>query len=87
VGEKVVIENVHFTGWDEVQFVLQDEKGDLARRVFVHPWDRESPGARGKVYLGISRLDGTLLTNIIVNRKQFVKGLLAAFPELQRKEQ
>ena len=86
MGEKVVIESRDYDSGVEGSFTLREGSGKYGRQVAVHAWDR----GRGDcaVYVELLELDGDKgLQNIIVDRDQFVEGLLAAFPELQRKGQ
>ena len=87
MGEKVVIESRDYGSGVEGEFTLRDGYGESGgRQVIVHAWDRRR-GERA-VYVELRELDGDEnLSNIIVDRDQFVEGLLAAFPELQRKGQ
>lgn len=75
---------------------------DFAYRIVVHPWERDynnlQPGRVDReVFIAVGSLtpdgqqdiddgDGSY-ANIIVDRDEFVEGLLAVFPELTRKEQ
>ncbi len=89
-------------GGGEQEFVLTDasvsrytlasgETVESEQGILVHPWHRDG---LGEVYLEISyflpgtrkNVDVNALQNIIVNREQFVEGLLAVFPELSKKE-
>ena len=86
MGEKVVIEGRDCGSGVEGSFTLRDDSREYGSQVTVHAWDRRSGDCA--VYVELLELSGNeILSNIIVDRDQFVEGLLAAFPELQRKEQ
>jgi hypothetical protein len=86
VGEKVVIESRDCGFGVEGSFTLRYDSREDGTQVTVHAWDRRSGDYA--VYVELLELSGNEnLSNIIVDRGQFVEGLLAAFPELQRKEQ
>ena len=86
MGEKVVIESHDYGSGVEVSFTLRDGSGEYGTQVTVQAWDRR--GGDHAVYVELLELSGNEnLSNIIVDRGQFVEGLLAAFPELQRKGQ
>jgi len=86
VGEKVVIESRDYGSDVEGSFTLRDDSREYGSQVTVHAWDRRSGDCA--VYVELRELFGNeILSNVIVDRGQFVEGLLAAFPELQRKEQ
>jgi len=86
VGEKVVIESRDYGSGVEGSFTLRDRPGEYGRQVTVHAWDR-GIGAYA-VYVELLETNGDEhIYNVIVDRDQFVEGLLAAFPELQRKGQ
>jgi len=86
VGEKVVIESRDYGSGVEGSFTLREGSREYGKQVTVHAWDRRSGDCA--VYVELLELSGNEIpSNIIVDRGQFVEGLLAAFPELQRKEQ
>ena len=86
MGEKVVIESRNYDFGVEGSFTLREGSSEHGKQVTVHAWDRRSGDCA--VYVELLELSGDEgLHNIIVNRGQFVEGLLAAFPELQRKGQ
>jgi hypothetical protein len=86
VGKKVVIESRNVGFGAEGEFALRYGDGECSTQVMVHALDRRS-GERA-VYVELREFDsGEILSNIIVDRDQFVEGLLATFPELQRKGQ
>ena len=80
---------------DESQFTWHsydpsDEKPeyDPVETVRIHPWDR----GEGQKFVYILLQQGAEQTednyfNAIVDREEFVAGLLAVFPELQRAEE
>ena len=86
MGEKVVIESHNYGFGVEGSFTLREGSREGGRQVTVHAWDSRIGGCA--VYVELLELSGNEnLSNIIVDRGQFVEGLLAAFPELQRKGQ
>ncbi len=78
----------------EVSFEIRNEDEDGYERVYVHPWHRSYRGyPDDSVYLsvGVYTHDGNSpeahddnYWNIIVNREDFVEGILQTFPELKR---
>lgn len=78
---------------------VADPKNGSYRAVIVHPWHRYkgSVDESFEVFVSVGHYneDGTEqyvegqcepVWNIIVDREEFVEGLLASFPELTRKE-
>ena len=88
----------HLPGSDaEREFeIRQQSDEDFWTVIRVHPWDRVWPGDEApdrSVFVSIAdvRGDGSPVDpersefNEIVDREEFVEGLLAVFPELQRR--
>lgn len=77
----------------EVDFEVHDQDDTDYRIVRVHPWGRAGDNS---VYISVGTYldeDGTPpeepednYWNIIVNREDFVEGLIQTFPELKRAE-
>ncbi|QDK01476.1 hypothetical protein SEA_LEEROYJENKINS_80 [Microbacterium phage LeeroyJenkins] len=75
----------------EVDFELHDSDPDDYRIVNIHPWNR---GSDHSVFVSVGTYENAERGNpegvenndwnIIVNREDFVEGLLAVFPELKR---
>lgn len=72
----------------ESEFEIRDadwEEENLVTTVKVHPWIRHG-GEDRQVYLevGFQEPAGEGYHNIIVDREEFVTGLIEVFPELRR---
>lgn len=77
----------------ESSFQISDEDDGDYRIVEIHPWSR---GRDRSVYISVGTYenedgdspedfeDGDNYWNIIVNREDFVEGILQTFPELKR---
>lgn len=88
-------------GGPEVCFTLGDgDEEEYAYAVRVHPWDRlcdsddDTQERDRSVFIsvelknatGVDNLDDFPAASVIVNRDEFVGGLLAVFPELKLKK-
>jgi hypothetical protein len=94
--QTITVEEMNINGIVERQVIAVDiddfTTGELKledrRTVYIHPWDRKWNGSEKRdrsVYVQIS--GGEAYENAIIDRDEFVEGLLAVFPELTRKEQ
>ncbi len=84
-----VEEREYHRGEVEKSFKIESKFDDATEHVLIHPWvraDWTDEQGGNSVYLEVSEkdLDDGTFVNIIVNRKDFVEGLLAVFPELKR---
>lgn len=80
----------------EMSFEITNEDEDGYQKVYIHPWHRihRGYGESHEVYIsvGVYNEDGdgpenlgeNNMWNIIVDREDFVEGLIQTFPELKR---
>ena len=77
---------------DERGFVIEGDDEDY--RIFIHPWIRNRP----EVFVSVGDMkrdgeprlqyeDDNYYECAIVDRAEFVEGLLSVFPELMRREE
>lgn len=93
----MVLEITEYEDMKEKSFEILNHDDEGYERVYVHPWSRKYRGYpdSNEVYLsvGVYTPEGDApddtkdnYWNIIVNREDFVEGLIQTFPELKRVE-
>lgn len=80
-----MIRVVELENYLQKRIVVEDSYKDT--RIVIHPWNRQNP----EVYIAVGDLkkDGHPKKSeqyecVIINREDFVEGILAVFPELKR---
>lgn len=82
-------------GNGETSFVIKTEDEEGHSKVYIHPWHRyfRTRDESHEVYISVGVYDPegnepegieNHMWNIIVNREDFVEGLIQTFPELKR---
>lgn len=88
------------TGESEFEIVADQDDGGNIQKIRIHPWERKrrydnSGTPDREVFLSIGWYDNNdevieeedgseIMENIIVDRDDFIEGILAVFPELRR---